>query len=197
MSDLTRIIYVSRSTFKPCTGNSGIEPNVARILSESRRNNIKRGLVGVLYYGSGCFFQCLEGTAESIDHLYDSLQKDVRHKDLKVLSRYPIEKISFFDWSMKYVSIDQQVQKLLTQHGMKRFDPYQFNDALVDELVDTFHHVPEHLTPATVEQVAETLHEALEAQAARQRVNRTVTALIAIIMSLGLVFFANLAMQTA
>ena len=92
MTSLTRIIYISRSTFKWSVNDGGIEPAVARILSKSRINNRKNGLVGVLYFGEGCFFQCLEGETATIEALYAKLLKDPRHKDLKVLVRKSIIK---------------------------------------------------------------------------------------------------------
>ena len=66
MTNLIQMIYISRSTFAQAEITNGIEPNVARILLKSRANNKKNGLVGVLYFGNGCFFQCLEGAAETV-----------------------------------------------------------------------------------------------------------------------------------
>lgn len=64
VSDLVQIVYVSRSTFTSMPAAQGIEPSMARILAQSRINNARRGLVGALYFGDGCFFQCLEGRAD-------------------------------------------------------------------------------------------------------------------------------------
>ena len=75
MSDLVQIVYVSRSTFTTIPAGLGIEPSVARILAQSRANNARRGLVGALYFGDGCFFQCLEGRAADVDHLYAALRE--------------------------------------------------------------------------------------------------------------------------
>lgn len=155
MEQLTRITYVSRSTFKPFKQKTGIEPNVARILSESRRNNIRRNLVGVLYYGDGCFFQCLEGTSDDIDELLESLKRDPRHGEIEILSRSAIPELSFHDWSMKYVSIDEKVQQLLKKNGLHRFDPYQFSPEMIRQLIDMFYQMPEPMSPAEVEQHAQ------------------------------------------
>ena len=95
MTNLIQLIYISRSTFAPTEISNIIEPNVARILLKSRVNNKKNGLVGVLYFGDGCFFQCLEGEAEAVDQLYETLLKDTRHKDLKVFSRKAIDTLTF------------------------------------------------------------------------------------------------------
>lgn len=139
MASLTRIIYISRSTFAPMGNGNDIEPNVARILAKSRINNRKNGLVGVLYFGDGCFFQCLEGETQAIDDLYAKLQNDPRHKDLKLLARKTIERRSFIDWSMKYVPIDQQMTQLLKQHGHQSFDPYRFDANMVRQVMQLLH----------------------------------------------------------
>ncbi len=136
MSDLAQnpyvqIVYVSRSTFTTMPPERGIEPSVARILAQSRTNNAKRGLVGALYFGDGCFFQCLEGRAEDVDRLYATLLKDPRHTDLKVLSRRNIPVKNFSNWAMKYVPLDAEMKTLMRELGMPSFDPYRFDDAIV------------------------------------------------------------------
>jgi hypothetical protein len=196
MSQLMRITYVSRSTFKPFGSQSGIEPNVARILSQSRRNNMHRNLVGVLYYGNGCFFQCLEGNSDDIDKLLESLRRDPRHRDLEILSREPIEFLSFMDWNMKYVSIDQQVQELLKRHNMKRFDPYQFSPEMIKQLVEVFHQSNEAISPAEVEQHADAADALLDSQQAKSRIDRIVAYVLGTIAVLGSVFMINLAMAS-
>lgn len=136
MPDLVRIVYVSRSTFTPMPAERGIEPSVARILSQSRLNNARRGLVGALYFGGGCFFQCLEGRAQDMDRLYAALLRDPRHTDLKVLERRPIDRTSFAAWSMKYVPLDAPMQALLHRQGLATFDPYRFDDATIAIVLD-------------------------------------------------------------
>lgn len=139
MQRLVQIIYISRSTFHPAEAFKGIEPNVARILSKSRANNRNSGLVGVLYFGDGCFFQCLEGEESTVDALYGKLQLDTRHKDLKLISKKRIQQTSFPDWAMKYVPIDQQMNGLLKAHGYQTFDPYEFNDEMTQAVMRLLH----------------------------------------------------------
>ena len=148
MPDLVQIVYVSRSTFAPMPAERGIEPSVARILAQSRLNNARRGLVGALYFGDGCFFQCLEGRAADVDRLYASLLRDPRHTDLKVLSRRPIARTRFADWSMKYVPLDRAMQALLREQGLTVFDPYQFDDATVARVLELLRDGHEGAPPA-------------------------------------------------
>ena len=136
MSDLIQIVYVSRSTFTPMPAELGIEPSVARILAQSRANNAKRGLVGALYFGDGCFFQCLEGRTPDVEQLYAALLKDPRHTDLKVLTRRTIERTSFATWAMKYVPLDAPMKTVLHELGLQSFDPYRFDDSAVAKVLD-------------------------------------------------------------
>lgn len=139
MENLIQMIYISRSTFTPTELSNGIEPNVARILLKSRANNKKNGLVGVLYFGDGCFFQCLEGAAEAVDKLYEKLLNDSRHKELKILSRKSIDSLSFSNWSMKHVPLEHEMTNLLKSQGLKTFDPYQFNAEMTKSALALLH----------------------------------------------------------
>jgi hypothetical protein len=136
MKNLIQIIYISRSTFVPADNSVGIEPNVARILHKSRSNNVKNGLVGVLYFGNGCFFQCLEGEETAVDALYQKLEADPRHKDVRLISKKRIAAKSFGNWAMKYVPIDQAMQKLLLDNGYANFDPYFFDQDMTQKVIE-------------------------------------------------------------
>jgi hypothetical protein len=94
MSLRQRIVYISKASFSVADRASTVEPEIGRILMQSRRNNPARGLVGALYYGDGHFFQVLEGEPASIDALLDTQRNDPRHHDLTVLLRQPIEHTS-------------------------------------------------------------------------------------------------------
>lgn len=135
MTELVRIVYISRARFQPAPAEDGVDPSVARILNVSRRNNRRDGLVGMLHYGDGHFFQCLEGEQAKIAALYRRLQRDERHQDLKLLIQEPVRKLSFPDWSMKYVPLDAHVQTLLDEHGFQSFDPYRFDHHLVERMM--------------------------------------------------------------
>jgi hypothetical protein len=132
MSQLIQIIYISRSTFTRSAKSSGIEPNVGRILQKSRSNNQKNGLVGVLYFGDDCFFQCLEGEQQAVETLFAKLEQDTRHKDIKIISRRNIDALTFTEWAMKYVPLDNEMNQLLKKFGYDKFDPYIFNDNMTE-----------------------------------------------------------------
>ncbi|WP_286807078.1 MULTISPECIES: BLUF domain-containing protein [unclassified Marinimicrobium] len=138
MTDLVQVVYISRATFKAMPASGGVEPHVARILQQSRTNNPRLGLGGVLYYGEGCFFQCLEGEREVVDKMLAKLKGDDRHKDFKVVLQRNITERQFTDWSMKYIPTNAAVKGLLARAGYDRFDPYQFDQKTIEDLLTTF-----------------------------------------------------------
>ncbi len=126
MQKLVQMIYISRSTFESTDAINKIEPNVVRILAKSRTNNRKNGLVGVLYFGDGAFFQCLEGEESAINTLFAKIENDPRHKDVKLISKKYISRLSFPGWAMKYAPLDEKMGKYLKENGYQHFDPYVF-----------------------------------------------------------------------
>lgn len=136
MKKLLQIIYISRSTFESQETISKIEPNVARILAKSRNNNRQNGLVGVLYFGDGVFFQCLEGEEDAVNNLLTKLEADRRHKDLKVISKKYIDKLSFGEWAMKFAPLDEQIKQFLQQNNFTKFDPYQFSGEVTNKFLN-------------------------------------------------------------
>lgn len=136
MKKLLQVIYISRSTFEALDANNKIEPNVARILAKSRTNNRLNGLVGVLYFGDGVFFQCLEGEEAAVNTLLAKLNADTRHKDLKVISRKYIDQLSFGDWAMKFAPLDEKIQQFLKENNYQSFDPYQFSGEIINKFLN-------------------------------------------------------------
>jgi hypothetical protein len=136
MSNLIRLMYISRATFKPTPAIKGIEPNVARILQSSRINNAKVDVGGVLFYGDGHFFQCLEGDKANVHRLLERLHRDDRHTDVKIVSEKPVQLRRFDDWSMKYTAINDSITSLLAKFGFKTFNPYQFDTQHFDAMID-------------------------------------------------------------
>ena len=187
MQRLIQIIYISRSTFTPSGLTMGIEPNVARILGKSRINNRRNGLVGVLYFGDGCFFQCLEGDEAAVDALYARLQSDNRHKDLKLFSRKQITALSFADWSMKYVPIEKEMNRLMAKGGYKKFDPYQFDDAMIQNVMSLLHTSAD---PTAAKEVEGLIQQSMEAPPAGNPGRRWgLIAIAAVVSVIGVVVF--------
>ncbi|KFL37926.1 BLUF domain-containing protein [Arenimonas donghaensis] len=170
MSRYIRLVYASRATFPPIREGAGIHPEVARILVQSRRNNVQQRLVGGLHFADGSFFQCLEGREDDVDALYTRLAGDPRHCDLRLLDRRIIDEPAFGDWAMKHVPNAPEVQQLLARHGRSGFEPHSFPPPLVDAMVNLLLQRPD-LPPPGAHDVAE-----LQASARRMLVARIAVA---------------------
>ena len=129
---LVRLTYASTATFEP-NESGGIEVAVGQILAESRRNK-KRQIGGVLHYGNGYFFQCLEGKRVAVEDCFHRISDDKRHRDVQRLSSVEVDNRMFPDWSMKYLPIESEITRLLQRHNVE-FDPYQFDDNMLTELL--------------------------------------------------------------
>jgi hypothetical protein len=75
---------------------------MARLLHESRRNNEKLGVTGMLLYHNGSFLQALEGEEEAVRQLSDRIAVDPRHRGVAVLHAAPVQARDFPDWSLGF-----------------------------------------------------------------------------------------------
>ena len=138
MSQLIRLVYASQSNSPARAGSS--DSVVATILAQSRRNNSRDQLGGVLYFHNGFFFQCLEGERSQVEAAYDRIRGDVRHREPRILRLQTVNRRLFEDWSMKFIPSDEDVAAFLGLKGIDEFRPYDFSEALIDELVMFFQH---------------------------------------------------------
>jgi methanogenic corrinoid protein MtbC1 len=67
--------------------------------------NEREGITGLLLYDEGRFFQWLEGSAESLKRLMDSIRRDSRHVDVQVLRDCPTPSRRFTGWSLKLAAM--------------------------------------------------------------------------------------------
>lgn len=80
---------------------------VDRIIASSRRYNPARGITGLLVFGSGIFFQWLEGPRDNVLELMALLKTDPRHHAVVLLnSGEEVRERLFPDWDMELVTGD-------------------------------------------------------------------------------------------
>ncbi|MBE7953227.1 BLUF domain-containing protein [Microbacterium oxydans] len=78
------------------------ETALEQLLAVCRRLNDGRGITGMLLHRDGRFIQVLEGQADTIAGLVDTIRRDSRHRDLRVLLTQSITERRFPDWTMGY-----------------------------------------------------------------------------------------------
>ena len=82
------------------------EEDLLTILEQSRHNNSRTGITGVMLYVRGSIIQVLEGEKEAVETLYKRIEQDQRHTDVvRVLSRNISQRL-FADWLMGYETIN-------------------------------------------------------------------------------------------
>jgi hypothetical protein len=98
---LYNVVYCSRAS-------AGVDDAaVARIIASARRHNPVHGITGMLVFGSGIFFQWLEGPRDNVRHLMATLRADTRHVDVVELSEVEeVRERLFPDWDMELVTTD-------------------------------------------------------------------------------------------
>jgi hypothetical protein len=97
---IKRIKYVSRFD-GPHT-----EADIQAIGEQSRANNDRLDLTGMLMASGGLFYQVLEGPAEAVDEVYDRIANDSRHTDLLLLDTEENVERLYPDWSMEVINLD-------------------------------------------------------------------------------------------
>lgn len=95
------IVYISSAKLGLTHGE------ILNIVADSRINNEKQGLTGLLLFNSGTFMQLVEGEESNVDVLYRKIEKDRRHTDMKLLLKEPITHRNFSNWTMGFKNIEK------------------------------------------------------------------------------------------
>ena len=98
---LYTFVYCSRAA-------EGVDDaEVNRLIVSAQRHNLTCGITGVLVFGSGVFFQWIEGPAAEVRKLMVSLHGDPRHHDIVSLDQSEEKRERLYpDWQMERVSAD-------------------------------------------------------------------------------------------
>lgn len=74
------------------------------MLAESRIRNKAHGITGVLVFVEGAFLQILEGEKADVLDLMERIERDPRHRGIKVFYEQDVDERAFGSWSMAYLS---------------------------------------------------------------------------------------------
>lgn len=105
---LIRTIYVSHST-------APLPLELKEILAVSRKNNPGRGISGAMCFLDGVYLQFLEGEAVAVDALYQKIEKDPRHTDVKMLVHEEISQREYPNWSMALLTWNDEIKALFSK----------------------------------------------------------------------------------
>ncbi len=132
-TQLARLCYASKTV----KDENEIRQDLMDILTEAIDFNGRHQVHGVLYYGHGKFFQCLEGDSDIVNQLfYEKITKDPRHSNVVLLDLADIDYVKFSRWNMKYASYDKAMLRFFSDRGMAGIDPYALQEQRLEEFVD-------------------------------------------------------------
>jgi hypothetical protein len=89
------LAYRSRALVRPS------ERELEGILRKAQERNRAERLSGLLIYDQGCFFQWLEGPAAALARVWQSIQRDSRHRDIEILREQNLTDRFFGAWDMR------------------------------------------------------------------------------------------------
>jgi hypothetical protein len=133
---LVRLLYASRSA-------QPVGPEVIdAILVQCRRHNPEQGITGILCQSGDVFLQVLEGGRGAVNHLYNQIVRDQRHRDATVLHYEEVLERRFAGWTMGQVNLAKVNPSTLLKYGERpALDPYAMSGrtamALLEELMAT------------------------------------------------------------
>jgi hypothetical protein len=106
MAQLIELTYVS----EPAQAMSFL--GLMRLLYHSYENNQALGITGALIYENNKFGQVIEGAEKDIEALWQKIQKDSRHKNVRLIESRVISERSFSKWTMVFQGNEEIVKTL-------------------------------------------------------------------------------------
>lgn len=89
------------------------DEDLKALLAQSRENNQRLGLTGMLLYKDGNFMQLLEGPEDTVMALYARIERDPRHRGVLIVLKREVEERAFPDWSMGFKNLgDAALQQM-------------------------------------------------------------------------------------
>lgn len=99
-------------------------PEVYKILKQSNSHNKASQITGALLFNTRYFLQVLEGNEQEVQILYQRIEADSRHQQVQLISRLPLERRNWAQWSMALVTPGVANQALMRKYcGTEEFDP--------------------------------------------------------------------------
>ncbi|MBU3621480.1 BLUF domain-containing protein [Polynucleobacter sp. CS-Odin-A6] len=106
MTQLIELTYIS----EPAQEMSFL--GLMRLLYHSYLSNTHDGITGALIFENNRFGQIIEGPKVQIEDLWKKIQKDSRHKNVRLIDSKPIDHRSFSKWTMVFQGSEEVAQQL-------------------------------------------------------------------------------------
>jgi hypothetical protein len=107
---LVRCLYASRPAASPDA------KAVETILEQSRRNNPAIGVTGLLCVADNIYLQVIEGGRDEVCELFNTIVRDDRHVQVRLLVYEEIGERRFGNWTMGQISVERLNPSLLLKY---------------------------------------------------------------------------------
>jgi hypothetical protein len=98
-----------------------------KIIATARHHNPRWGITGLLVFGSGIFFQWLEGPRDNVTSLFKMISADPRHTNVVLLTKEDeVRERLFPNWDMELVAAED-ISAVLEDAMHEASDPKQKN----------------------------------------------------------------------
>ena len=98
-----------------------------KIITTAKHHNPRFGITGLLVFGSGIFFQWLEGPRDNVTSLFKIISADLRHSDVVLLTKEDEFRERLFpNWDMELVAAGD-ISAVLEDAMHEASDPKQKN----------------------------------------------------------------------
>ena len=119
VKSLHNIVYCSRAV------QSVDKEALEKIIATARHHNPRFGITGLLVFGSGVFFQWLEGPKDNVTSLFKMISADARHSDVVLLTQEDEFRERLFpNWDMELVEAED-ISAVLEDAMHEATDPRQ------------------------------------------------------------------------
>ena len=98
-----------------------------KIIATAKHHNPRFGITGLLVFGSGIFFQWLEGPRDNVTSLFNLITADPRHSNVVLLTKEDESRERLFpNWDMELVEAED-ISAVLEDAMHEASDPKQKN----------------------------------------------------------------------
>lgn len=122
------IVYVSAAV-KPFTASE-----LKDLLKESRDNNTRVGITGLLLYSEGMFMQLLEGYEDPVKQIFQKIEVAKRHTCVLKTAEGTTRKRIFAEWAMAFEAVStKELVKLraFINPADLHLDPHDLREPIV------------------------------------------------------------------
>ena len=102
---MINLVYTSTATHQM------EEDELLCLLEQARDRNKRQNVTGMLLYGTGSFYQVLEGEKEDVEDIYQSIVKDGRNHSNIVILKNEIDERAFPNWSMGFKDLRKETSQ--------------------------------------------------------------------------------------